>query len=61
MTWVQILRIVREHKDESVNIFLNKSREFFSYYKMRQNSTIFGFCQNSVNRISFFLSKNNYF
>ena len=31
--WVQILRIVRKHKDETVNIFSNNShRQFFSYY-----------------------------
>ena len=53
---VQILRIVREHKDETVNIFVNKSREFFSYYKMRQNSTFLAFAKiQSIGFLSFSL------
>ena len=28
-TWVQILKIVREHEDESVNIFSNKTYRQF--------------------------------
>ena len=60
MTWVQILRIVRERKDETVNIFSNNSyRQFFSCYKKRKYH-ILGFRKNSVYTIFFSLSKNNY-
>ena len=46
MTWIQILRIVREHKDETINIFSNKSyRQFFSRYKKGQNSTFLAFAK----------------
>ena len=56
MTWVQILRIVREHKDKTVNILLNKSRKFFSYYKMRQNSTFLALAKiHSIGFLSFSL------
>ena len=45
-TWVKILRIVREHKVETVNIFSNKSNwQFFSYCKKRQNSTFLAFAK----------------
>ena len=45
-TWVQLLRIVSVHKDETVNIFWNKSyRQFFSYYKKRQNSAFLAFAK----------------
>ena len=45
MTWVKILRIVREHKDETVNIVSKNSyRQFFSY-KKRQNSTFLAFAK----------------
>ena len=55
-TWVQILRIIRKHEHETVNIFSNKSyRQFFSYYKKRQNSTFLAFAK--ILSIGF-LSKN---
>ena len=55
-TWVQILRIIRKHENETVNIFSNKSyRHFFSYYKKRQNSTFLAFAK--ILSIGF-LSKN---
>jgi len=61
MTWVQISRIVREHKDETVNIFSNKSyTQFFSYYKKNQNSTFLAFAK-IVNGIFLSLSENYYF
>ena len=60
-SWVQILRIVRKHKDETVNIFSKGCyRQFFSYYKERKYHVL-GFRKNSVYRIFFSLSKNNYF
>ena len=41
MTWVEILRIVREHKDETVNIVSNKScGQFLAIMK---NSTFLAF------------------
>ena len=45
-TGVQLLRTVRVHKDETVNIFSNKSyRQFCSYYKKRQNSALLAFAK----------------
>ena len=49
--------IVREHKNETVNIFSSKSdKQFLVITKKSQNSTIFGFCENSVYSIFFSLS-----
>ena len=52
-TWVQLLRIVRENKDETVIIFSNKSYgQFFSHYEKRQNFTFLTFTK--ILSIAFF-------
>ena len=49
------MTIVREHKDETVNISSNKSdKQFFSYYK--KEARLFGSCENPVYNIFLFLS-----
>ena len=51
MTWIEILRIVREHKDETVNIVSNKScGQFLAIMKKKTKFHIFGFCKHSVYR-----------
>ena len=43
-TKVQIFRIVREHEDETVNIFLKKfDRQFFCYYQNKPKFYILSF------------------
>ena len=60
MTWVQISRIVRERKDETLNIFSSKSyTQFFSYYKKSQNSTFLDFAK--ILLIGFFSLFENYY
>ena len=61
MTWVQISRIVRERKDETLNIFSSKSyTQFFSYYKKSQNSTFLAFAKILLTGF-FSLFENYYF
>ena len=44
-TWVQILRIVRKHKDETVNIFRTTPIDSFLVVIKRKNTTFLAFAK----------------